>query len=45
MNYLDILICHKTVLKAFINIPAAPPVLSLLQSVQQSVCERKIIIF
>lgn len=33
MNYLDIFICHKTVLKAFINIPAAPPVVSLLQGV------------
>lgn len=33
MNYLDIFTCHKTVLKAFINIPATPPVASLLQGV------------
>lgn len=48
MNYLDIFICHKTVLKAFINITAAPPVVSLLQGVNlcnKSVFVSKIMIF
>lgn len=41
MNYLDIFICHKTVLKAFTNMPAAPPVVSVLRGVNlsnKSVC-------
>lgn len=48
MNYLDIFTCHKTVLKAFINIPATPPVASLLQGVSlcsKRVCVRKNTIF
>lgn len=36
MNYLDIFICHKTVLKAFTNMPAAPPVASVLRGVNLS---------
>lgn len=34
MNYLDMSICHKTILKAFINIPAEPPVVHLLVSIR-----------
>lgn len=41
MNYLDISIRHKTILKAFINIPAEP---SVVICWRQSVHEREITI-